>query len=113
MTALGALRLVVTVALSWALTVKLTPPNRPVDNGLEVIAPGAVILLLGLPTAVASVALIRQGMKAAKMAVQMDVLAMVLIASASLLCRNVWIMLAALPFAADSALLWTFARRPS
>lgn len=107
------LHLVVTITLGWALVVKLTPPDKPVENGLELLFPGVVILLLGVPFALVGVALIQKGMKAVKLTALVDVAEIILLAGVFLLIRNVWIAIAALPFAVDAAVLMALVRKLS
>ncbi len=111
LTILGAAHVVTALALSWALVVKLTPPNKPVENGLEVLFPGAVVLLLGVPFAWAGIALITRGTRAVKLAVNVDVAVIILLVIVFAVSLNVWVALAALPFAADLAALRFLARR--
>jgi hypothetical protein len=101
---IGMVRLAAIVALCWTLTVKLTPPNKPVENGLEVFVPGVIILLLGLPSALTSVVLMWQGIEGTESAVRVDGFTIALILLASLLFLTPSIMLVALVFAADAGL---------
>jgi hypothetical protein len=109
LTILGAAHVVAVLALGWALVAKLAPPNKP--NGWQLLLAGAVILLLGVPFALAGIALIRRGMRAVRLAINVDVAAIILAVVAFAISLNVWCALAALPFAADLAALRFVERR--
>lgn len=111
LTVLGVLHLVVAVALSWALAIKLTPPGKPVENGLEVLTPGIIIVLLRLPFALTGVGLIRRGTKAVRSAIQVDEGLIALVVMASLLAWELAVMVTALTFVVDIILLVVLARR--
>lgn len=111
LTALGVLHVVVTVIGSCAIARGLTPPDRPVDNGLEVLAPGVIILLLGVPFLWVGIILIRQGMKGIRPALLVDVMATTLIAAILVPNPNLWLALVAVPFVADAAVLLTLGRK--
>jgi hypothetical protein len=111
LTVLGAAHVIAALVLSWALVVKLTPPNKPVENGLELLFPGALVLLLGVPFALAGIALIARGMRAVTLAVNVDVAVLILVIVAFAVSLNVWVALAALPFAVDLAAVRFLARR--
>ena len=102
---LGAVRLIATAVLCWMFVIWLTPPNRPVDNGLEVVFPGVIIVLIGFPSAIAGIVLTKYGVNSVKFALRVDTYAILFFLCGALLVQTFWVLLGALPFAADAALL--------
>lgn len=100
----GALRFAVTCALSWAFVTDLMPVHKPIENGLEMLFPVLVVLLLGLPSMLIGVGLICRGATVVSSALRMDILVVILSAAACLLGVRSWIAYSAMSLSAVDAL---------
>ena len=101
---LGALRFAVTCILNWAFVTDLMPVHKPIENGLETLFPVLVVLLLGLPSMLIGVGLIRRGAAVVSTALHMDILVVILSAAACLLGVRSWIVYWAMSLSAVDAL---------
>jgi hypothetical protein len=101
----------IVVALSWWLTIVLTPPNKPVENGLEVAFPGLLISMFAFPSLATAAGLIKGEAKPACSSVSVDLIFASLITALAISSTAWWLIFAALPLVLDAVLLVACVRK--